>query len=99
MREDAHDLVDIENAFTVGNGDRRGNHSAHPLVFFFQSCGHLGVWTVAGFYGDDVAVDAFAGEDEIADEVQRLVAGELVVETHWFLGHHFIATDDDRALQ
>ncbi len=36
---------------------------------------------VAGSFGDDAAPDAVAGEGEVADEVEDLVANELVGET------------------
>ena len=36
---------------------------------------------VAGALGDDAALDAAAGEGEVADEIEDLVADELVGES------------------
>jgi len=44
----------------------------------------FGPWPEAD--GDDVAEDAHAGQHEIADNVENLVAGELLVEARGVLG-------------
>lgn len=54
---------------------------------------------MAGFDGNDVAKDAFAAEHEVANQVERLVAGELVVETNGLFGHDLVAADDDCILK
>jgi len=96
--EDFEDVVDIEDAFALWNGDGR-DHGPHARVFGLEGGGHFGVGAVAGFDGDDVAEDAFAGEDEVADEVEGFVACEFVREAQGFLGHDFVAADDDGAFE
>jgi hypothetical protein len=84
VRQDFKDIIDIEDGFTFRDRYRR-DHGTHARVFEFQGGGHLGVRAVAGLYGDDVAEDAFTGKDEIADEVERFVAGEFVREAQGLL--------------
>jgi hypothetical protein len=57
----------------------------------------FGPWP--GLIGDHVAEDALAGEHQVADHVERLVAGELVVEAHRLLAHHLVAADHDGIFQ
>ena len=54
---------------------------------------------MAGFHRDDVAEDFDTGEHQVADEIERLVAGELVGEAHGLLRHDFVAADDHGAFQ
>ena len=92
--EDFEDVLDIENRFGFGKFDRR-NHRAHRGVVFLESLSGFGIWTVAGFDGDDVSVEFFPGKHKIADEVEGLVSRKFVVESHRLLGHDFVAPDDD----
>ena len=52
-----------------------------------QARDQSGVHGVAGALGDDAALDAAAGEGEVADEVEDLVADELVGEAQGAVLH------------
>lgn len=93
--EDAHDLVDVEDGFSEGDGDRARDHAEHASVFGLEAAGHFCVRAVAGFDGDDVAHDAAAEEHEVADDVEDFVADEFVREAERFLGHDAVVADDD----
>jgi len=56
-----------------------------------------GVHGMAGALGDDAAPDAAAGQGEVADEVEDLVADELVGEAEGAV-LDFAVADDDGAL-
>ncbi len=98
VRKDLHQLVDVEDGFAAWNLDG-WNHGAHPGVFALEDGGHLGVWVVARFDADDVAHDAFTAEHEVADDVERLVAGEFIVEAHRFFTENLFSSDDHGVFQ
>ena len=46
-------------------------------VFGLERGGHFGVRAVTGFYRDHMTVDAYAGEHQVADDVERLGIASL----------------------
>ena len=54
-----------------------------------------GVHGVSGALGDDVAEDVMAGEGEVADEVEDLVADELIAEAQVAVEDAVAGEDDD----
>ena len=59
-----------------------------------QTGDERGVHGMAGAFGDDAAEDAVAGEREIADEVEHLVANEFVGKAQASVLHAVAAEDD-----
>ena len=57
-----------------------------------------GMHGVAGAFRDDAALDAAAGEGEVADEVEHLVADELVVEAEGAVLDFAFADEDGAAV-
>jgi hypothetical protein len=53
-----------------------------------------GMHGVAGALGDDAALDTAPGEREVADEVEHLVADELVGKAEWTVLHAQLGEDD-----
>lgn len=94
VRENFLDVGDGEDGFSFGDGDG-GDGGFHAGVFFFQEGSHLGVGSVAGGDGDDVAEDALSAEHEVADDVEGFVTSELVVEAAGLFGHDLFAADDN----
>ena len=60
-----------------------------------QAGDERGVHGVAGAFGDDVAEDVMAGEGKVANEVEDLVAGELVAEAEIAVEDALAGEDDD----
>ncbi len=72
-----------------------GDVGEFPCGAVFEQAGdERSVHEVAGALGDDVAFDAAAGEGEIADEVENLVADVLVAEAERAVLRAFGAEDD-----
>ncbi len=63
---------------------------------FHEAADEGGVHGVAGAFCDDAALDAAAGEGKVADEVENLVANELVVEAEGAV-LDFAGSDEDGA--
>jgi len=61
--------------------------------------GQLGVCGVAGFDGGDVTDEGFSEERNVADDVQDLVADELIRIAKRFVGENRIIADDDGILK
>ena len=54
---------------------------------------------MAGADGDDVRLEADAGEDDVADDIEDLVADELVLEAQGLLADDLVALEDDRGVE
>src|SRR6185436_14456703 len=73
-----------------------------PVIFFEaafveQEFDELGVESVAAFVGDEVADEVAAGEREVADEIQSLVADALVFHPHFVVDRAF-GTENEQVL-
>lgn len=95
VRQKFHDFADVEYGFAGGDVSRLGQKGLHVAVFLLELGGKLGVRAVARHDGDDVAEDAAAVEDEVADHVHGLVAGQFVVEAEGFFAEDLVAFEDD----
>ena len=98
VRQQAHDLVDVERALAAGElagGDERGELG----VLLGERAGEFRVGRVARLDGDDVPLDAAPEQGEVADDVEHLVAHELVGEAHRLLAQHAVAAHDDGVFQ
>lgn len=94
MGKNFKDLGDIEDGFGLWKFDG-GNHGAHGGIVFAKGFRGFGVGPMAWFDGDDVAGEFASREHEVTDEVEGLMACELIVEAHRLLGHDFFPADDD----
>ena len=98
VRQDIHHLVDVHHGLAAGDRDGR-HHAQHAAVILLEAPRHFGVRAVAGLHGNDVAHNAFSAQHKVADEIQNLVAHELVLETQWLFAHHAFIADHDGVFQ
>src|SRR5437868_10821378 len=98
MRQNSHDVVDIETAF-AGRKSLRVDDRSETRELASQRADQLGVRAVARFDRDDVATNPLPEEREIADDIEDFMPHEFVGEAQRFLTQNRIAADHDRILE
>ena len=98
MRQDAHQLVDVQHGLPGGDVQVR-HHGEHVAVLLGDLACELGIGPMTRAHSDDVAEDSFAGKHEVAHEIEDLVTHELVIETQRLLGKQGFPSDDDGGLE
>ena len=107
MGQGVEDLADVQGragggrrGFDLragGSGFGLGGLGFLPLLA--DGCGEAGVERVARADGDDVGLEANACEDDVADDIEDLVADELVLEAQRLLADNLVALEDDRGVE
>ncbi len=74
---------------------------AFAFLFEFgeEELGELGVDRMAGARCDDVRLERHAEKHNVANDIEDLVANELVLKAEAFLGENLVALDDDGAVE
>ena len=94
MRQNVHDLIDVEPCFAGGKCARRQARQSLG-VLPHERAGQLGIGSVAWFDCDDVAANAMPAKREVANDIEDFMADEFVVEPERFLAQDGVAADDD----
>ena len=92
--EDLHDLRGGEDALADREPGRR-DHGHHFGVFLGNGHGELGVGSVAGAHGDDMAEQRASDQGEVADDIEDLVTDEFVRKTERLFAQHGVVADDN----
>src|SRR3954464_12980825 len=98
MREQLHDLGDVEAAFAGRKGvglESRGG----ARMFASKGADQFCVRAVSRFDRDDVTADSLTKQGEVANDIENFVADEFLREAQRFLAQHGIAPNDDRVLE
>src|SRR4029450_12478690 len=98
MRQNLHYLVGVEPTIPTRNCARDGE-SAPARLLTGERASQVGIHSVTGFYGDDMASNASPEQRKISDNVENFVAHEFVYETQWFLAQDGLAADHNRVLE
>ena len=97
------DALDIERRLTRLRGPGGGGLLLRTLLPFLQllkeDLRELGVDRMAGARGDDVRLERHAEQENVADDIEDLVADELVLEAQRLLRDDLVALDDDGAVE
>ena len=94
MRKDLHDLRGGENALADRELGRR-DHGHHFGVLLGNGHGELGVGSVPGAHGDDMAEEGASDQGEVADDIENFVADEFVGEAERFFAQDGVVADDN----
>lgn len=100
--EGVEDLADVEGVAEGGlrgidflGRFRLGLGVLGLLPLLADGGGEAGVERVAWADGDDVGLEADAGEDDVADDIEDLVADEFILEAQRLLADDLVALEDD----
>ena len=99
VRQDLHDLVDIETGFARGDVLHRHLLRDVVTVLLVNGAGQFDVERVSGLGRDDAGLQPGRKQREIADDIEDLVTDELVLIPERFAGENGVATDDDGVLE
>ena len=102
VRQRVENTPDIEGRL-VGHDHCRTRLFLRPLFTFLQlggeRLGQFGVDRMTGARGDNVRLQRHAQQRDVTDDIQNLVAHELILKAQAFLRNDLIALDHDRAIE
>jgi hypothetical protein len=98
MRQNLHQLIGLDPAFAV-EGWLIDGKGAGPRLLPRNRPRQLGIRTVARLDRNHMPANALTNEREITDNIQDLVADELVGKAQWFFTQDRITADYDGILE